>query len=52
MGVPEEVEEAVAKSMQWINQTGKTLGGVINCAGMGINELVSADSSFPLIFTG
>ncbi|KAH8832861.1 3-hydroxyacyl-CoA dehydrogenase [Flagelloscypha sp. PMI_526] len=40
IGVPKEVEHAVAESMQWINQTGKTLGGVINCAGMGRNELV------------
>ncbi|KAJ7068900.1 3-hydroxyacyl-CoA dehydrogenase [Mycena belliarum] len=34
----DEVARAVADAVAWTEQTGAPLGGVINCAGVGINE--------------
>lgn len=37
----DQVQEAVNRTVSWTKDTGAVLGGVINCAGLGRNELVS-----------
>ncbi|KAJ7780173.1 3-hydroxyacyl-CoA dehydrogenase [Mycena maculata] len=34
----DEVERAVAEAVAWVGRTGAVLGGVINCAGVGVDE--------------
>lgn len=36
----EEVARAVTAAVAWTARTGAVLGGVINCAGVGVNEAV------------
>lgn len=36
----DQVAETIEKVVSWTNQTGARLGGVINCAGVGVPELV------------
>jgi len=37
----EDVQNGVNRTVEWTKATGAALGGVINCAGIGKNELVS-----------
>ena len=32
----EEIEKAVVDTMHWVSQTGAHLGGIVNCAGVGV----------------
>jgi NAD(P)-dependent dehydrogenase (short-subunit alcohol dehydrogenase family) len=36
-----EIERAIEETMAWTKETGATLGGVINCAGVGAAAKVS-----------
>lgn len=44
----EELRDAVKRTVEWTKETGAPLGGVVNCAGVGRNELVSLPLSFSL----
>lgn len=47
----EALTEAVERTVTWTKKTGAPLGGVINCAGIGIPSLVSMTDPHLLSYT-